>query len=92
MANAAVTSNRTAIYTYAYDNLITSTNSTILAQDFPNSTALHEYAVAAKMFVFDLSSDNVEEKALYSSILNYTPHNTPIMGYIDDEGNDVPFL
>ncbi len=90
--NAAAVGNRVAIDTYQFNNLISSTNGTILAQDFPNSYNLRDYQVAAKMFTFDLSQDNADEKTLYGKIIDYTPHNTPMMGYIDDENNDVPFL
>jgi hypothetical protein len=97
--NAAAVGNRVAIDTYQYNNLLAQTNSTILAQDFANSYNLRDYQVAAKMFSFDLSQDNADEIALYNNILTHLvpggtarAHNTPVMGYIDDENNDVPYL
>ena len=90
--NAAVISARVADEQWAYENLISSTNKQILGMLNVNIVNLRDYLVASKTFVFDLSSDNADESALMTRIINHTPHNTPIMGYIDDEGKDVPFL
>ena len=97
--NAAAIGNRVAVDTFQYVNQLSETTSTILAQDFSNSYNLRDYAIAGKMFTFDLSSDNSDEVALYNSILTTSSssgttraHNTPIMGYIDDETNDVAYL
>ena len=98
--NAAAIGNRVAVDTYQYTNQLSQTTNNILAQDFANSDNLRDYAIAGKMFVFDLSSDNSDEVALYNSILTNNSsasghgraHNTPVMGYIDDEGKDVAYL
>jgi hypothetical protein len=97
--NAAAIGKRVAIDNYQYNNFLAQTNSTILAQDFANRYNLRDYQIAGKMFTFDLSSDNADEVALYNNILTHTvpggtarAHNTPIIGYIDDENNDVPYL
>lgn len=96
--NAAAVGNRVAVDTYQYNNLLSQTNATILVQDFFNNADLRDYQIAAKAFSFDLSSDNADEVALYNNILTQTApgtsraHNTPVLGYIDDEGNDVPYL
>ena len=91
-ANGAVIDNRIAIDTYQYNNFISATNTSILAQDFASSSNLRDYMIAAKMFVFDLTSNDADEKTLYGQIINSTAHNTPIMGYIDNEANDVLYL
>lgn len=97
--NAAAIGNRVAVDMFQYVNQLSQTTSTILAQDFAGSYNLRDYQIAGKMFTFDLSSDNADESALYKNILTKTSssgtaraHNTPIMGYIDDEGNDVSYL
>jgi hypothetical protein len=92
--NAAVIDDRVAIDTYQFNNLAASTSSTILAQDNAGNANLRDYQIAAKMFVFDLSSQYADEKTLYGQIINHTASNTPIMGYIDGqfEAPDVLFL
>ena len=90
--NAAVVRNRVASEQWSYENLLKSTNKTIMTILNPAVDDLRDYVVASKMMIFDLSSDNADESALMSNIIAYTPHNTPILGYIDDEANDVPFL
>lgn len=91
--NAAVVRNRVASEQYSYEHYLNSTNKSIMAilPSFVQGS-LRDYIIAGKMFVFDLSSTNADESALMSSIISYTPHNTPILGYIDSEGTDVPFL
>lgn len=92
--NAAVIDNRVAIDMYSYNNLLLKgcCSRVILAQDFATSYNLRDYQVAAKMFTFDLTQDYSDEKALYREIVSSTPNDTPIMGYIDDENKDVPYL
>jgi hypothetical protein len=92
--NAAVIDNRVAIDTYDYNNYLLKgcCNKSILAQDFPTNYNLRDYQVAAKMFTFDLTQDYADEKALYRDIVSYTPKNTPVMGYVEDENKDVPYL
>jgi hypothetical protein len=92
--NAAVVDNRVAIDYYQYKNLISQANTTILAQDFPNSGNLRDYLIAAKIFTFQLTDDGAytDEQKLYGLILNKTAHVTPVLGYIDHEGEDVTFM
>ncbi len=92
--SAAVIDNRTAIDMYQYNNLLSQTSKNILAQDFYTNGNLRDYLIAAKIFTFELTQDDADEEPLYQSILtnSHTAHVTPIMGYIDDEGNDVKFL
>jgi GxGYxYP putative glycoside hydrolase C-terminal domain/GxGYxY sequence motif in domain of unknown function N-terminal len=98
--NAAAVGNRVAVDMYQYVNQLSLTNSLALNDDFANNYNLRDYAIAGKMFTFDLSKDNLDEIALFTSILSNTSsatgfprtHDTPVMGYVDDETNDVPFL
>jgi hypothetical protein len=93
--NAAVIDNRVAIDTWQYNNQLKSNlcRESILVQDNAGNYNLRDYAIAANMFTFDLSQDNADEKALYQSILTYGGNvGTPVLGYVDDENNDVPFL
>ena len=97
--NAATIDNRVAIDTYQYNNLLSQTNASIVAQDFPSNGNLRDYQIAAKMFVFELTSNYSDESALYNNILTHVvpggtarSHNTPVMGYVDNEGSDVPYL
>lgn len=92
--NAAVIDNRTAIDMYQYQNHLTQGHcrGSILAQDFPTSGNLRDYLIAAKIFTFELTQDYADEKPLYQSIVQYMWDDYPVLGYIDDEGQDVPFL
>jgi len=90
--NAAVISNQVAIDTYQYNNLISEASALALVQETPGKNDIRDYAVAGKLFTFQLTSDNADEKTLYGDIISHTAHNTPILGYIEDEANDVPFL
>jgi len=92
--NAGVIENTVAVDTAAYKN-IASSSSLALAQDANDSNDKRDYDVAARLFTFNLTSTDPAQKALYSKIINYTGHNTPIMGYPlteRDEKPDVAFL
>jgi hypothetical protein len=102
--NAAVVDNRLAVDYYQYKNLLASTTHLVMSQHNAGNNNLRDYEIAAKMFVFDLTSDGAysEEKGLYQCILtnatscgppNYpVNHVTPIMGYIDHEIEDTQFM
>ena len=92
IANAAAVENAVAVDEYEYTNLISSTSTLALVQDWNDSWNLRDYAVAGKMFTFDLTSDDAAQKTLYGQIINHTAHNTPIFGYIPNESDDVAYL
>jgi hypothetical protein len=62
--------------------------------DPTNYGGIRDYAIATKSFVFFLttSTNSTSETDLMNQIINSTPANTPIMGYIPDEGPDVADL
>ena len=92
--NAAVIDSRTVVDMYQYNNLLSQTTGNILAQDFPDLSNLRDYLIAGKVFTFELTSNNADEAPLYNTILtdSHTAHNTPILGYIDAENQDVTYL
>lgn len=92
--NVAVIRADTASEEYAYQNYMSQANHTILAILNPGAqSTLRDYLIAAKIFTFYLSGvDHPDQATLMTNIIATTPHNTPIMGYIYDEGRDVPFL
>lgn len=92
--NAAVIDNRVAIDMYQYQNHLTQgcCHGSILAQDFPTNGNLRDYLIAAKIFTFELTQDYADEKPLYQSIIGYMWDDYPVLGYVDDENHDVPFL
>jgi hypothetical protein len=51
-----------------------------------------DYAVATRSFVFSLTSDKADQKALLTQILAHVSANTPILGYVPDENPDVAYL
>lgn len=51
-----------------------------------------DYAVATGSFVFSLTSDNADQKAVFTEILAHVAPNTPILGYVPDENPDVAYL
>lgn len=78
-------------YEWAVKNLLPETNTKMLIMLEPNIYGyLRDYAVASKSFVFWFSPN--QHPSLFSKILDHTPVNTPIMGYIPDEGPDVAAL
>ncbi len=84
-------------YEWAIQNLLSKTNSKMLIMvdpanpSYPSENGyLKDYAVASKSFVFWFNP--IQHPQLFSKILSHTPANTPIMGYIPDEGPDVAAL
>jgi len=92
--NAATVDNRVAIDYYQYKNFVGHVNSTIIAQAGSGNYNLRDYEIAAKMLVFELTSDGAytDEQKLYGLMLATTPHLTPVMGYIDHETEDVTLM
>jgi hypothetical protein len=82
-----------ATYEWAVQNLLPKTTTKDLVMlDPTNEGYIRDYAVATKSFVFFLTSTDADQKALMDEILQHTPANTPIMGYIPNEGPDVAEL
>ncbi|MFD1675598.1 GxGYxYP domain-containing protein [Alicyclobacillus fodiniaquatilis] len=82
-----------ATYQWAIENLLPKTTTKDLVMLNPGATGdIRDYAVATKSFVFYLTSTNPQQKTLMDEILQHTPANTPILGYIPDEGPDVAEL
>jgi GxGYxYP putative glycoside hydrolase C-terminal domain/GxGYxY sequence motif in domain of unknown function N-terminal len=91
--NAAVVGQDVAIDTYQYNNLIGSTSTSALALlDYNTTDALRDYAVAAKLFTYYLSSANADEATLFENVLGHTAHDTPVLGWVQNEGADVTTL
>lgn len=78
-------------YQWAIKNLLPKTNTKMLVMLVPGIQGnIRDYAVATKSFVFNLTTTNFDKQInLMETILNHTPKNTPIMGYIQSEGPDV---
>jgi hypothetical protein len=94
IVNAAVIESSVAVETTAY-KYISRTTPLALAQEGNELYDNRDYDIAAKMFTFNLTSTDPAQKALYGDIINYTAHDTPIMGYPvaeRDERPDVAFL
>lgn len=51
-----------------------------------------DYAVATRSFVFNLTAHASAEKKMIATILAHTADNTPVMGYVPNENQDVAFL
>jgi hypothetical protein len=82
-----------AAYQWEFTNLFPKTNSTDLVMLNPGDYgSLRDYIVATKSFVFYLTSTSSAEKPLMNQIISARPVNTPILGYIPDEGPDVADL
>ena len=90
--NAASVGDSVAVDTAGYNNLLSSSGSLALTQDWSDSWNLRDYQIAGKMFSFQLSSTAADQKTLYGEILAARASNTPILGYIPNESSDVPFL
>ena len=82
----------TAAYQWAYTNLLPQTSSQVMFILNPGVSAVRDYIIATKSFVFYLTSTNSAEEPLMNQIISSRPANTPIMGYIADEAPDVAHL
>lgn len=80
-------------YQWGVDNLLPRTSTTMLAA-LRGSTVggSRDYAVATRAFVFNLTTDDADQKALLTTVLAHVGHNTPIIGYVPDENPDVAYL
>ncbi|MFD1675597.1 GxGYxYP domain-containing protein [Alicyclobacillus fodiniaquatilis] len=82
-----------ATYQWAIENLLPKTTTKDLVMLSPGTTGdIRDYAVATKSFVFYLTSTDPQQKALMDEILQHTPANTPILGYVPNENPDVAEL
>jgi len=83
-----------ATYQWAVQNLLSNTTAKDLVMLNPGiqGGSLRDYAVATKSFVFYLTSTQSDQRALMDEIVQHTPANTPILGYIPNEGPDVAEL
>lgn len=82
-----------ATYQWAVQHLMPETTTKDLVMLAPGIKGyLRDYAIATKSFVFYLTSTKPDQKALMDKILQHTPNNTPILGYIPHEGPDVAEL
>lgn len=85
-------SSPTAAYQWELTNLFPKTNPADLVMLNPGAVGLRDYIIATKSFVFYLTSTNSAEKPLMNQIISSRPANTPILGYIPNEGPDVADL
>jgi hypothetical protein len=85
--------NNVQTYQWGVDNLL-SKSSTKLEVMLPGNDVSHirDYAAATGAFMFYLTSTDPAQKTVMDTIIQHTPANTPIMGYIPDEGPDVADL
>jgi hypothetical protein len=85
--------NAAAAYQWEYTNLFPKTNTADLVMLNPGDDgSLRDYIIATKSFVFYLTSTDSSEEPLMNQIISARPANTPILGYIPDEGPDVADL
>jgi hypothetical protein len=83
----------TAADQWEYTNLFPETNPADLVMLNPGDNGgLIDYIIATKSFVFYLTSTNSAEEPLMNQIISSRPADTPILGYIADEGPDVADL
>jgi hypothetical protein len=83
----------TGAYQWALTNLFPQTNPADLVMLNPAAFGgLRDYIVATKSFVFYLTSANSAQTPLMNQIISGRPVNTPILGYIANEGADVAAL
>jgi hypothetical protein len=83
----------TAAYQWGVDNLLPLTNDQDLVILNPGDAGgVRDYAVATRSFVFYLTSTDSSEAPLMQQIMQSRSPNTPILGYIANEGPDVAFL
>jgi putative glycoside hydrolase with GxGYxYP motif/GxGYxY motif-containing protein len=85
-------SSPTAAYQWGLTNLLPKTNTADLVMLNPGAVALRDYIIATRSFVFYLTSTNATEEPLMNQIISSRPANTPILGYVPDEGPDVADL
>jgi hypothetical protein len=86
-------SSPTAAYQWEVDNLLPLTNDKDLVLLNPTvAGGIRDEAVATGSFVFFLTSTDSSEAALMQQIITSRASNTPILGYIADEGPDVAYL
>jgi hypothetical protein len=86
-------SSPTAAYQWEVDNLLPLTNDKDLVLLNPAvAGGLRDEAVATGSFVFFLTSTDSSEAPLMQRIITSRAPNTPILGYIADEGPDVAYL
>jgi hypothetical protein len=86
-------SSPTAAYQWEVDNLLPLTNFQDLVLLSPAvAGGLRDEAVATGSFVFFLTSTDSSEAPLMQQIITSRPPNTPILGYIANEGPDVAYL
>jgi hypothetical protein len=85
--------NAVQTYQWGIDNLLPRSSKKILVM-LPGNDPNHirDYAAATGAFMFYLTSTDATQKAVMNTIIAHTPANTPIMGYIPDEGPDVADL
>lgn len=82
-----------AAYQWEFTNLFPQTNTADLVMLNPaDYGSLRDYIIATKSFVFYLTSTDSAEEPLMNQIISSRPANTPILGYIADEGPDVADL
>ena len=82
-----------AAYQWGVDNLLPHTTSKDLVMLRPGvSGSVRDYAVASRSFVFFLTSSNSSQEPLMNQIISSRAPNTPILGYIANEGPDVADL
>lgn len=79
-------------YQWGVDNIIARDSTRILTMLPGTHGADRDYAVATNAFTFSLTSTDPAQKAMFGTILQHTPANTPIMGYIPNENADVAYL
>jgi hypothetical protein len=83
-----------AAYQWEFANLFPETNpaADLVILNPSDTGQLRDYIIATKSFVFYLTSTNSAEEPLMNQILSTRPANTPILGYIANEGPDVADL
>jgi GxGYxY sequence motif in domain of unknown function N-terminal/GxGYxYP putative glycoside hydrolase C-terminal domain len=83
----------TAAYRWEFTHLFPQTNPADLVMLSPaDYGSLRDYIIATKSFVFYLTSTDPAQEPLMNHIIRARPANTPILGYIADEGPDVADL
>jgi hypothetical protein len=80
-------------YQWAVQNLLpqTSTRLVVVLPD-TNDGDIRDYAVATGAFVFWLTTADADEVSLFNTIIEHTPVNTPVLGYVANENDDVADL
>ncbi|HEX4211757.1 MAG TPA: hypothetical protein VIA06_00345 [Candidatus Dormibacteraeota bacterium] len=80
-------------YQWGVDNLLARANDHLLVM-LPGSVSddIRDYAIATGAFMFYLTSTDAAEEPVMNTIIQHTPVDTPIMGYIPNEGSDVSDL